>query len=184
MKRIFIAVRVKAEETLSGTISAFQKGLGRDSIKWTNQDNIHITLVFLGDTEPALIEPISAMLREKCEGTGKFDLRIKGSGVFKSIGDPRIIWMGIEPHKKLLLLNGLIVDGLKKMNFRIDERPFNPHLTIGRIKHLYDRDALKSLIDKYHDSVIQVVPVSEVILYESILLQTGPVYKSIAETPL
>src|SRR5512133_973415 len=178
MKRIFIAVKVNPGETLLKIISSFQHGLVKDSIKWTNPENIHITLVFLGDTEQMLIEPIGSMLKEKCGGTGKFDLKIKGSGVFRNMGDLRIIWMGIDHHEKLLQLNGSIVDGLKKLNFKIEERPFNPHLTIGRIKHINDKEALKSLIDKYHDSEMQTVPVNEVILYESILLQTGPVYKS------
>ena len=184
MKRIFIAIKVNAGETLSGIISSFQKGLNRDSIKWTNKDNIHITLVFLGDTEKTLIEPLSSMLKEKCERTGRFDLKIRGSGVFRSLGDPRIIWMGIEPHEKLVQLNSFIIDGLKKLDFGIDDRPFNPHLTIGRIKHLNNKEGLKSMIDKYHDLEMQIVPVNEVILYESILLQTGPVYKSLAQIPL
>jgi 2'-5' RNA ligase len=184
MKRIFIAVKVEAGETLKRIISSFQKGLAHDSIKWTNPENIHITLVFLGDTEQMLVDPIRSMLKEKCGGTGKFELMIRGSGVFKNLSDPRIIWMGIEPNEKLIQLNSFIVDGLKELKFKIEDRPFNPHLTIGRIKHLNDKGALKTLTEEYHDSEIQIVPVNEIILYESILLQTGPVYKSLAEISL
>lgn len=180
MKRIFIAVKVEAGDTMKRIILSYQKGLARESIKWTNPENIHVTLVFLGDTEQILIDPIRSMLEEKCGRTGKIELIIRGLGVFRNLGDPRIIWMGLEPNEKLRRLNASIVYGLKELKFKIDDRPYNPHLTIGRIKHINDKDALKTLTEKYNNSEIQRVHVNEVILYESILLQTGPVYKSIA----
>jgi RNA 2',3'-cyclic 3'-phosphodiesterase len=180
MKRIFIAVKVEVGDTMKRIILSYQKGLVHESIKWTNPENIHVTLVFLGDTEQMLIEPISSMLEEKCGRTGKFELMIRGAGVFRNLGDPRIIWMGIEPNEKLRQLNGSIADGLKQLKFNIEDRPYNPHLTIGRIKHLKDKDALKNLTEEYHNSEIQRVHINEVILYESILLQSGPVYKPLA----
>jgi RNA 2',3'-cyclic 3'-phosphodiesterase len=176
MKRIFIAVKVDAGETLLKMISSLKSGLGNESIKWTNPDNIHITLVFLGDTEEEKIKIINAMLKEKCEGFGSFELIIKGSGVFKNLSDPRIIWTGIEPSEKLMQLNDFIKNGLKDSGTEIEDRPFKPHLTLGRIKYIKDKVVLKTLIDKYQNTEIQRVPVNEVIIYESILLQSGPVY--------
>ncbi len=177
MKRIFIALKVEAEETLLKMLSVFKSGLGNDIIKWTSTENIHITLAFLGDTDEKLIEPISSMLNEKCKGFGKFELIIKGSGVFRNFNDPRIIWVGIEPSDKLMHLNEVIINGLKGMNIKLENRPFNPHLTIGRIKHIVDIETLKSLTGQFKDDKIQLVRIDEVILYESILLQSGPVYK-------
>jgi 2'-5' RNA ligase len=76
-------------------------------------------------------------------------------------------------------LNDSIMNGLKDAGISIEDRPFKPHLTLGRIKYLKDKAVLKTLMDKYQNAEIQKVPVNEVILYESILLQTGPVYKPI-----
>jgi len=179
MKRIFIAAKVEPGETLLQMISSFKNGLSNDNVKWTKPDNIHITLLFLGDTEEEKIKVISIMLKERCEGTGKFELIIKGSGVFKNLNDPRVLWTGIEPSFELEHLNDLIVNGLKNTGVKIEDRPFKPHLTLGRIKTLKDKNILKSLLDNYQNSEIQKVPVGEVILYESILLQTGPVYQPI-----
>lgn len=181
MKRIFIAVKVDAGNALLKMISSFEYGLSKERIKWINPDNIHITLAFLGDTEEEKINIISSMLKEKCEGSGKFELIIKGSGVFKSMNDPRIIWAGIESSEKLTQLNDFIKSGLKDAGIKIEDRPFNPHLTLGRIKHLNPGSDLKELIEKYRDAEIQKVPVNEVTLYESILLQSGPVYKPIGK---
>ncbi len=184
MRRIFIALKVEAEESLLKMISTLKSRLSNESIKWTNPDNIHITLSFLGDTEENLIKVIKTMLNEKCKGSGKFELIIRGSGVFKNLSDPRIIWIGIEPSEKLMRLNGFIMKGLKELGINTEERPFKPHLTIGRIKHLNDKKSLEAVMEKYQDSEIQNTGVNEVILYESILLQSGPVYKPIAKFSL
>jgi RNA 2',3'-cyclic 3'-phosphodiesterase len=181
MKRIFIALKVEAGENLLMMISSLKSGLSKELIKWTNPDNIHITIAFLGDTEEEMIKSVSSMLNEKCKGSGKFELIIKGAGVFRSINDPRIIWTGIEPSAGLMHLNGIIMNGLKELNIRMEDRTFNPHLTIGRIKHLNDKEALKSLTEQFQNSEMQIIPVNEVILYESILLQSGPIYKPIAK---
>jgi RNA 2',3'-cyclic 3'-phosphodiesterase len=184
MKRIFIALKVEAGPALLGLISSLKSGLQNDSIKWTNIDNIHITLAFLGDTQKSLINDISIMLAEECRGYGKFSLTLKGCGLFRNLSDPRILWTGIEPSDRLIQLNESIMNGLKMLNIKMEDRPYNPHLTLGRIKHLNDKDLLKLLIDRFQNIELQTVPVYDIIFYESILLQSGPIYKPLAKFPL
>ena len=181
MKRIFIALKVEAEEPLLVMISSLKSGLSKDIIKWTSPDNIHITLAFLGNTEEKNIKNIGSMLKEKCIGSGKFELVLKGLGVFRNMSDPRIIWTGLEHSEKLIHLNNIIMSGLNDLDIKMEDRPFNPHLTIGRIKHINDREILKSLIEKFENSEMQLIPVDEVILYESILFPTGAVYKPLVK---
>lgn len=184
MKRIFIALKVEAGNTLLNMISALKSGLKNDNIKWTNPDNIHITLAFLGDTDEKLIKPINSMLHNRCREASKFELSIRGAGVFRNMHDPRIIWTGIDPSDELIKLNDVIMNGLKELDIKLEDRPFKPHLTIGRIKHLNNSDKLADLIAQFQYSEIQLVPVNEVILFESILLQSGPVYKPLAKVNL
>lgn len=184
MKRIFIGLKVHAGDTLLKILSSFKEGLRKDNIKWTSIDNIHITLAFLGDTEEKKTKNISSMLKEVCGDTGKFELKLKGSGLFRKLKDPRIIWIGTEPSEKVLQLNNSIMKGLKELNIKMEDRPFNPHLTIGRIKHIYDKELLRTLIEKFQDSEIQTIQVNEVIMYESILLPSGPVYKPLVSVEL
>jgi hypothetical protein len=70
------------------------------------------------------------------------------------------------------------------MGVKLEDRPFNPHLTLGRIKNLKDLSSLKDLMAEYENSVIQKVFVDEVILYESLLLPSGPVYKPVYKVTL
>lgn len=184
MKRIFIAVKTEPGPELHKTLATFRSVLGGERIKWADPVNIHLTLAFLGDTEEGKIKSLSVMLKEKCRDFGDFSFQLKGTGVFKSLRDPRVIWIGIEPSDKLNNLNEQIVAGLKETGFQLEERLFRPHITIGRIKSLKDADNLKTLISRYADKMIQKVDVNEVILYESILMPAGPLYKPLEKFKL
>ncbi len=181
MKRLFIAVKIEAESNLLRIISTLKAILGDESIKWVDPGNIHLTIAFLGDTDEKRIKTLDLMLKDKCSGFGEFEFFLKGSGLFKNFRDPRVIWAGIESNGELAELHTRIKTGLAETGFRIEERLFRPHLTLGRIKSLKNTDNLKTVLEKYRDVEIQKVNVREVILFESILLQTGPLYKPVTK---
>ncbi len=176
MKRIFIAIKVDPCETFLKMLNSFKSVLRNDNIKWINPENIHITLAFLGNTEDNLIKEISAMLGKTCKNTGNFDLVIRGTGVFRNINDPRIIWTNIDHSEKLVMLADKILKSLKLMNIKLDDKPFKPHITIGRLKHLNDKEVFKQFTEKYQTVELQKIYVNEVTLYESILMEKGPKY--------
>jgi 2'-5' RNA ligase len=177
MKRIFIAVKIEPDAVLIRMISSLRSNLANDRITWVDPSNMHLTLAFLGDTDDERIKAAGIAVSQSCSGFGKFSFRLSGTGVFKNFRDPRVIWIGIEESENLARLNDLIMKRLKDAGFRIEDRPFKPHLTLGRIKFVKDPDMLKTALEKYGNIDFQKVPVKEVILYESILKQTGPVYK-------
>ena len=184
MKRIFIAVKIDPGDTLIRMISSLRSGLKNEKIKWSDPENFHITLAFLGDTENNKIKEINKMLKLACEGFGEFEIIIKGLGVFKNLNDPRVIWTGIEPSDKLNTLQESVRIGLKETDIIPEDRPFKPHLTLGRIKSIQDNDVLKTLIDGYKNMELQKQEINAVILYESILSRNGAVYKALTKFPL
>jgi 2'-5' RNA ligase len=177
MKRIFIAVKVNPEGELLRMFSSLKAILAAENIKWVEAANMHLTLAFLGDTEEKRIKFLSSMLKNKCSGFGEFDFNLTGTGVFKNFRDPRVLWVGIQSAERLIQLNNIIAEGLKLNGFEIEERQFRPHLTLGRVKSVRNTENLKSVLEKYRDKHFQIVQVGEVILYESILMQTRPIYK-------
>ena len=98
---------------------------------------------------------------------------------FKIFRDPRVIWIGIENSEKLVNLFNAIKTGLDDTGFKTEDRPFRPHITIGRIKFLKNPAVTRTEIEKYRETEIQKVAVREVILFESILKPAGPVYKPV-----
>jgi 2'-5' RNA ligase len=179
MKRIFVAVRVEPGSELKRMISSLKSLLASERIKWVDLINIHLTLVFLGDTEEKRLTELSGLLKEKCNGFPVFEFLLSGTGVFKNFRDPRVIWAGIKNSGELNELQSLISAGLKSAGFIFEERQFNPHLTIARIKSVSDNEKLKKVLGNYAGTDFQKVQVKEVILFESILRQEGPIYKQL-----
>lgn len=177
MKRIFIALSIKPEKTLLEVFSVLKSALLNENIKWIKPENTHITLSFLGDTDSSLIAELDQMLIGKCKGYGSFDIRISGLGLFKNKRDPRVIWAGIEPSSRLSLLYSTIFEGLVELDPKYESGRYSPHVTIGRIRRLVDISLLENLLKKYRGMEIQIIKVTEVILYESILSKDGPVYE-------
>ena len=184
MKRTFIAVKVNPEGDLLRMISSLKSLLADENIRWVDPASIHLTLAFLGDTEEKRIRILSGMLKERCTGFGVFDFTLAGAGIFKNFWDPRVIWVGVRSSEKLIMLYNAITEGVKREGFGIEERQFRPHLTLGRIKSVRDTDNLKTLLERYRNVQFQAVQINEVILFESILTQTGPIYKSLGNFPL
>jgi 2'-5' RNA ligase len=184
MRRIFIAIRIEPQNILKRMISELKSALKDDRIKWTDPGNFHVTLAFLGETEEDKIKEVAKMLARVCPDTGEFVLVLKGAGVFKSINDPRVLWTGIDSSEKLGILFESVKNGLKGAGIALEDRNFNPHLTLGRIKNIKDKEKLKTLIVNYRNLEIQKQEIREVILYESVLLPAGPVYKPLGKFAL
>jgi RNA 2',3'-cyclic 3'-phosphodiesterase len=184
VKRIFIALKIEPGAKLAEMLQ-FLKSLAADEkINWVDTVNIHLTLAFLGETEEERIKIAGLLLKRECSGFGEFTFMLKGTGLFRNFRDPRVIWIGIAEPGMIIRLNEKIVTGLRDTGFRIDNRPFNPHITIGRIKLMKRPEILKSFLDKYGEVEIQEVNVKEVILFESILRPSGPIYKPIGRFTL
>ncbi len=180
MKRVFIAVKVISNENTYEKLSSIRSNLHDEKIKWVDLANMHITLKFFGDTQeekiPIINEAIVKNIENKFAG---FSFLVKGLGVFKNIHNPRVLWLGIVNKDDLNALNDIIENSLYKIGFDKSDKKFSPHLTIGRIKYLKNRNKLKELLNVYNEYKFQEVKVDKLIIYESVLQKTGPVYSEL-----
>ncbi|HUX96703.1 MAG TPA: RNA 2',3'-cyclic phosphodiesterase [Bacteroidales bacterium] len=184
MKRVFIAIRIEPGEEFMKMFSLFKTVLINDNIKWTETSNIHITLVFLGDTEEKRVKETDILLKDICSGFRSFNLELRGAGVFRSLKDPRVLWAGISRSMDMDDLNKVITSKLRETGTHLEERPFSPHLTLGRIKRINNISVLSDLLEKHRNKEIQQIRVSEITFYESILRPEGPIYKPIGRYSL
>jgi 2'-5' RNA ligase len=184
MIRTFIGVKIDIAEDLRNAVSDLKKNFKNENIRWADFNNLHVTLAFIGNTETELVKNIIIMLKERFAGTGTLGFTITGLGIFKNIKDPKVIYSGIENCEKLIQAHESVKTGLEALGIRLEDRQFNPHLTIGRIKSLENRKTLQDLIIKYSGKELQSVTINEIIFYESVLLPTGPIYKPILKVML
>lgn len=177
MKRIFIAIKIDPEPLFISMNSTLRSLLANEKINWVDPANLHITLAFLGDIEDERITMTSIILKKICTDFREFRFILRGSGIFKNYNDPRVIWCGIDQSEEIITLNDKIMTGLIDAGFKFEERQFKPHITIGRIKMIRNKELLKEAVEKFQSTFKQEVFVREVILFESILKPSGPVYK-------
>jgi RNA 2',3'-cyclic 3'-phosphodiesterase len=177
MKRTFIAVKVSIDKDFKSAIDLLRKRLAKEKIRWIDDNNMHITLAFIGDTEEKAIKDIISMLDSKLKGSGRIAFGLRSFGVFKNFRDPRVIFTAIENPENLTSVFNTIKSGLEELGIKLEEREFKPHLTLGRVKFLSDTDNLKVLLSKLENVKFQDVIIDEIIYYESILRPEGPVYQ-------
>ncbi len=176
MQRTFIALRAEPQKKISDCILHLQDALCMEKIKWVDQDKLHITLHFLGDTSPELVSATGKILEETVPGFTSPEVVFRGLGLFRSIRDPRVLWIGMDPDRILQDLKSMLDRKLDGVGFPAGERKFSPHLTLARIKYIKDRDLLEGLIEEYRDCFYQKSRMEKLIYYESILRSGGPEY--------
>lgn len=180
MKRLFIAIKIHPSVKYIDTFKQISSSLRHERIKWVEPENMHLTLKFLGETDEKKIPEINLALQQAVAVSVPFSLKISNTGIFGSRYDPKVIWFGIEKHPELEKLAQNIFGGLQLCGWQPDRQNFVPHLTIGRIKELNDKQLFQKTISHYHTLEIQEEKVSEVVLYESILKREGPQYIAVS----
>ncbi|ACK42736.1 MULTISPECIES: RNA 2',3'-cyclic phosphodiesterase [Dictyoglomus] len=174
-KRLFIAIEF--EDSVKEHIYKFQKELKASiigDIKWVEKENFHLTIRFLGETPESLIEDVKSILEEVSNYVDPFYISLEGFGAFPSLKSPRVLWIGIEEGlEELEKIFDFIEKRLVKKGLKKEDKPFSPHLTLGRVK---DKD-IKILKESSFSK--QVVFVNSITLFESRLTSQGPIYTPI-----
>lgn len=133
MLRLFIAIDLPpAIKTLLRTLQGELRPRA-PAVRWADPDGTHLTLLFLGATPEAMLEPVIGALHGVAAGAQPFELRTAALGAFPKPSQPRIVWLGVEGELAALgTLQAAVVDAVAPLGFRGEERPFAPHLTLGR----------------------------------------------------
>lgn len=133
--RLFIAVKLNDEikDHLMKAIDALKCRSSKGN--FTHRDNLHLTLVFLGEIGPERLEDIHSAI-DRISGE-PFLLMLTGFGRFKRNGGD-IHWAGIEKDEMLFKIQKQLEKELRDAGFSLEDRDYNPHLTLGREVRLKD----------------------------------------------
>jgi RNA 2',3'-cyclic 3'-phosphodiesterase len=178
--RAFIAVEIPHEiQQKINKESARLRSETGGLVRWVPAQNMHLTLKFLGDVSPSSVEFLVQMLRNEADAASCFSLQLTGLGAFPSIKRPRVILIGIQAPAALTALQRGIESASRRLGYEPEERPFSPHLTLGRVKQnatVGEQQKIRHIIEGIQVDVLGTARVDSVHLFKSELKPNGSVY--------
>ncbi|MDH5815987.1 MAG: RNA 2',3'-cyclic phosphodiesterase [Candidatus Nezhaarchaeota archaeon] len=178
--RCFIAIDVD-NPALVSKIMDIQKRLEVEGtkLKPVEPENLHLTLFFLGEQPPKVIEKVQEAM--STISFKPFSMKLKGLGAFPSYERPRVIWVGVtEGFEEIQKIYRSLRPKLQAIPLRLEpEEAFAPHITIARVK--FSGYALKRVIASLKDLELGLQEVKSIKLKKSTLTPRGPIYETLYE---
>ncbi|QQZ10568.1 RNA 2',3'-cyclic phosphodiesterase [Heyndrickxia vini] len=142
--------------------------------RWVHEEDYHITLAFLGDADNTQLIKAIKLIKESLVSSSSFNIKINHLGIFGREKAPRIFWAGLLESSELARLREIVYESCINVEFKLDRKPFNPHITLARkwddTKQLFSLEKLKEI--KVSSLSFQV---NQVVLYET-NIETTPKY--------
>ena len=177
--RLFIAIEIPPEvKSQFATVLRELKAAPVD-VRWEALEKLHVTLKFLGDTNPELLPQVIQQLDRVVESVHPFAVRYSGLGCFPNARDPKILWVGAEDvqHSMIPLVES-IEKTMAALGLKREAKPFHAHVTIGRVKSQRNIQDLLRIMEsttlKSHTT-----NVSHIVLVKSELKPSGSEYSII-----
>jgi len=179
--RLFVAIEI-SEPVAANTLSLIARlqstaaGLAPQArVTWVTGDRLHITVQFIGHVDEAKADAIRSALASPLPIT-PFDLTVAGVGTFPPRGNPRVVWAGLTGGRdRLITVGRLVGERLAAAGVAAEERPYNPHLTLARVRDAAGLRA-QALVARAGDIDLGTTRVDAITLFESRLSPKNPEY--------
>jgi RNA 2',3'-cyclic 3'-phosphodiesterase len=150
--RAFVAVEVA--EVIRSRIAKLYESLADHHfpVRWVRPEGIHLTLKFLGQVPCTDLPRIMEAITKGTAGSAPFTMTVQGFGVFPNFRRPRVLWVGLTGQiDALKALQESIDREFEKIGFEKENRPFSPHVTIGRVQENARPSAILSMGEELKD---------------------------------
>jgi RNA 2',3'-cyclic 3'-phosphodiesterase len=151
-------------------------------LKWSPVYNLHVTLKFIGEWPQEKLPQLEAALGA-VTARDPIAAEVKGLGWFPNPHYPRVFWAGVQGGDALPALVKDIDAALAPLGIRTEDRAFNAHLTLARIKEPAPLQALRSAIAALESVEFGAFRVSRFYLYRSQPGPAGSIYTKLSEYP-
>lgn len=184
--RSFLAFELPAD--IKQAVLGVSEDLRRSPLeaRWVKGENIHLTVVFLGNMRKDRLKALGEAVEEVCLAYGPFSIELKGMGCFPNLRNPRVLWLGLDGDLgRLSSFRDALQDRLGPFGIKEEKRPFRPHLTLGRFRGQTKREARpEEWISGYGDPDSPACTLKELVLFKSTLSPRGARYDKMASWPL
>lgn len=186
--RTFVAVELGASVAARAGDLINKLRVTAAQVNWVKTQQMHLTLKFLGDVPDIETPDICRVVSRVAKGFEPFEITCRGVGAFPSNEHPRTIWIGIEDGAEALCeLQAAIEGALKEeLGFPKEARRFQPHLTLGRVKHEppSTRGELTTLLEQAAHFDADLAVIDEVVVFASFLHRSGPDHEALGRSEL
>jgi 2'-5' RNA ligase len=154
------------------------------NVRWEKNEKFHFTLQFWGDQTEQWLTNVSTNLKDRCSQIVSFNTTLTKAGCFPNRYSPKIFWIGSDPHEneELVQLSKMIQQVTALYGFQPEQKPFHPHITIGRTKGKINPDLLQNLETVTFQPI--VFRCTEIRIMKSQLASTGSTYTTLYTLPL
>jgi 2'-5' RNA ligase len=180
--RCFVAIPAPADlrAALAAAVTAWRSDPGAPDLRWTDPDGWHVTLAFLGATDPNSVPGLGQALGDAVRETPPFTLDTRRVGAFPRPGAAQSVWLGItDPDGRLGALAAAVQAAVLPPDAR---RPLRAHLTLGRSRAGRGEPLGPWLATREFPQAR--LPVDDVVLYRSHLGRGPAQYSELARVPL
>jgi RNA 2',3'-cyclic 3'-phosphodiesterase len=169
-KRLFVAIDLpESMRQVLANLDPHVRG-----VRWTDRDQMHLTLGFFGDVS----ESIALELREKLTAIqfGVFFLPVNGVGSFSTRGAPKIVWIGVgKAHPHLFQIHKRVQEAALAVGLEPELRPWHPHITLARCRD-DSSQSLRKFLQSNAEFNAGMFRVDTFHLYSSKLTSDGPIH--------
>ncbi|MEA3015091.1 MAG: 2,3-cyclic 3-phosphodiesterase [Sphingomonadales bacterium] len=171
MHRLFVAIRPPSaiRKLLLGAMG------GVSGARWQSEDQLHLTLRFIGEVDRHRAGDIHAALGAVHQPP--FELALNGIGAFERRGLAETVWAGVAPHAPLRALHKKVDAALARVGIAPDERAYLPHITLARLKR--SSGPVGNLLESAGGLGSPAFAVDHFALFESDLTAEAAVYSTV-----
>lgn len=183
--RLFVAIDPSLENSaqLGETIASLRATAPR--AKWTREEKLHVTLVFLGDIEETKLPLVMDAMRFVAANHGPFAIHFANGGTFGDKRLARVLWAGIGGHiRALCALQQDLADRLVRVGYTPEHRAYAPHVTLARSADARGDEQLALCADELDGRFMGETSIREMVLYRSETSEKGAVYTALFRVPL
>lgn len=171
MHRLFVALR-PPPEVRSALLDLMG---GVHGARWQDEDQLHLTLRFIGQVDRRTAEDAAAALASI--HSAPLDLRLAGCGMFETRGRPNALWAGVAPREPLAALHRKVDAALVRAGLPPEGRAYLPHITLARLPG--SAGPVDRFLAEHAALASSPFRVAHMTLYESHLGQGGASYEPV-----
>lgn len=176
MHRLFVAIR--PPKSVREQLLAVMGGVA--GVRWQSDDQLHLTLRFIGEIERHQAEDVAAGLTAIRQPG--FEIALHGLGLFETRGQPETVWAGVAPVEPLRELHKKVDQACVRAGLAPERRAYRPHITLARLRR--GSGDVAGLMASAGGITSGPFAVDHFALFESELTPHGSIYSLIERYPL